>query len=72
MEKLDCKVHPLVLMNISDHFTRTKFRCQAESKVKRAFGMILGRQVGNEIEIENSVELAAPVEVKETKIQFNT
>jgi len=64
MEKLDFKVHPLVLMNISDHFTRTKFRCQKDSKVKRAFGMLLGRQTGKEIEIENSFELATP----ETKV----
>jgi COP9 signalosome complex subunit 6 len=58
MEKADYKIHPLVLMNISDHFTRIKFRCQEGNKVKRAFGMLLGKQVGDNIEIENSVELA--------------
>jgi COP9 signalosome complex subunit 6 len=58
MEKTDYKIHPLVLMNISDHFTRIKYRSQEGHKVKRAFGMLLGKQVGDNIEIENSVELA--------------
>ena len=66
-------------MNISDHFTRTKYRCQKGSKVIRAFGMLLGKQIGNEIEIENSVELAVPkgFEISDSpdgqpKIQFDT
>lgn len=50
---LDVKLHPLVIINISDHFTRAKIRDNAT----RVFGALLGVQEGRNVEIFNSFEL---------------
>jgi len=47
-------VHPLVVVNISDHFTRE--RC-VNSKNPRVFGVLLGQQEGRHVEISNSFEM---------------
>ncbi|XP_058057368.1 COP9 signalosome complex subunit 6 isoform X1 [Anopheles bellator] len=49
-----CSLHPLVIMNISDHWTRT--RAQKGSK-PLAFGALIGKQKGRNIEVMNSFEL---------------
>ncbi|OZJ03456.1 hypothetical protein BZG36_02738 [Bifiguratus adelaidae] len=48
-------LHTLVLLNISDHYTRTKV--QHRGKDQKVIGALLGTQTGREIEIFNSFEL---------------
>ncbi len=47
-------LHPLVIMNISEHWTRTKAQ---EGKPKKVFGALIGKQKGRNIELMNSFEL---------------
>lgn len=47
-------LHPLVIMNISEHWTRTKAQAGSPQKV---FGALIGKQKGRNIEIMNSFEL---------------
>ena len=47
-------LHPLVIMNISDHFTRIKAQ---EEVIPKVFGAILGKQNGRHLELFNSFEL---------------
>jgi COP9 signalosome complex subunit 6 len=47
-------LHPLVLMNIAEHWTR--FRAQ-EGSAKAVFGALIGKQDGRKIEVYNSFEL---------------
>jgi len=55
-EKHDDRVyiHPLVILNVSDHWTRIKAQSDAARPV---FGALLGKQKGRETEICNSFEL---------------
>lgn len=48
-------LHPLVVMNISDHYTRV--RVQTGDNTVRVYGALLGRQKGRSVEICNSFEL---------------
>ena len=48
------KLHPLVIMNISEHWTRTKVQ---EGLPKKVYGAIIGKQTGRNVEIMNSFEL---------------
>lgn len=50
---LDVSLHPLVIVNISDHYTRSKVRNGEE----RVFGCLIGKQEGRKAEIINSFEL---------------
>jgi len=50
---LDVMLHPLVIINISDHYTRLKVEGGAG---QRAFGALLGSQAGRRVDIENSFE----------------
>lgn len=64
---LTFKLHPLVIMNISDHYTRIKSQSQtmdvtsseapAPPPPTRIFGCVLGVQKGRTVEIFNSFEL---------------
>jgi len=47
-------LHPLVIMNISEHWTRTKAQ---EGRAKQVYGALIGKQAGRDIEIMNSFEL---------------
>ncbi|CAB4054126.1 COPS6 [Lepeophtheirus salmonis] len=47
-------LHPLVIMNISEHWTRTKAQTGSATQV---YGAIIGKQKGRDIEIMNSFEL---------------
>jgi len=51
---MDLKLHPMVIVNISDHFTREKVKT---NKNQRVYGMLLGRQSGRKVEISNSYEI---------------
>lgn len=50
---LDVSLHPLVILNISDHFTRSKVRTNEE----RVFGALMGQLSGRKVEIYDSFEL---------------
>ncbi|KAA1127500.1 hypothetical protein PGTUg99_037348 [Puccinia graminis f. sp. tritici] len=52
---LDISLHPLPILNISDHFTRT--RLQAERQDIDIFGALIGTQIGKKIEIVNCFEI---------------
>jgi COP9 signalosome complex subunit 6 len=53
---LQIDLHPLVIINISDHFTRAKVESNA-TPAPRVIGALLGVQDGRKIEISNSFEL---------------
>jgi COP9 signalosome complex subunit 6 len=50
---LDVMLHPLVIINISDHYTRAKVE---EGPTARVYGALLGFQAGRRVDIENSFE----------------
>eukprot|EP00735_Rhodelphis_limneticus_P014382 TRINITY_DN8401_c0_g1::TRINITY_DN8401_c0_g1_i1::g.29128::m.29128 TRINITY_DN8401_c0_g1::TRINITY_DN8401_c0_g1_i1::g.29128 ORF type:complete len:305 (+),score=37.70,sp/Q54C92/CSN6_DICDI/46.98/6e-84,MitMem_reg/PF13012.1/1.4e-22,JAB/PF01398.16/1.4e-18,DIPSY/PF11763.3/0.024,RepA_C/PF04796.7/0.16 TRINITY_DN8401_c0_g1_i1:55-969(+) len=52
---LNISLHPLVLINISEHYTRIK--AQHGSNPVRVIGILLGVQSGRNVEIFNSFEL---------------
>ena len=54
-ESLSVQVHPLVLLNLSDHLTRQKYR-QKDPEV-RVIGLVLGRQSGRMLEVVNTIEI---------------
>jgi len=47
-------LHPLVIMNISEHWTRVKAQ---EGRPTAVFGALIGKQAGRDIELMNSFEL---------------
>eukprot|EP00760_Papus_ankaliazontas_P024296 PhM_4_TR2215/c0_g1_i1/m.9008/K12179/COPS6, CSN6; COP9 signalosome complex subunit 6 len=49
----DILVHPLVVMNVSDHFTRAK----VSGRNKRVVGALFGQQVGRRVEVHTTFEL---------------
>ena len=53
---LSVTLHPLVIINVSDHFTRN--RCNTSgSTATRVFGILIGVQNGRQMEIANSFEV---------------
>ena len=46
-------VHPLVIINISDHFTRAK----VQKSTHLVVGALMGSQSGRQIELSNSFEI---------------
>jgi COP9 signalosome complex subunit 6 len=52
---LSISLHPLVIINITDHYTRQFIR--SEGKVTRVYGALFGSQEGRTVEILNSCEL---------------
>ncbi|BFF92415.1 COP9 signalosome complex subunit 6 [Drosophila madeirensis] len=58
-------LHPLVIMNISEHWTR--FRAQ-HGEPRQVYGALIGKQKGRNIEIMNSFELKTDVIGDETII----
>merc|ERR1719412_2655405 len=55
-------LHPLVIMNISEHWTRTKAQMGRPEKI---FGALIGKKKGRNVEVMNSFELDyTPVEGK--------
>jgi len=47
-------LHPLVIMNISEHWTRTRAQ---NGKPQTVYGALIGKQAGRDIEVMNSFEL---------------
>ncbi|KAI8643425.1 COP9 signalosome complex subunit 6 [Parasitella parasitica] len=54
---LSIAVHPLVLLNISDHYTRTKLQNPTAIENGRMYGALLASQSGRDVDIINSFEL---------------
>jgi COP9 signalosome complex subunit 6 len=54
---LTFKLHPLVIVNISDHHTRIKAQTPGAARPPRVYGCVLGVQTGRTVEIFNSFEL---------------
>lgn len=57
-------LHPLVIMNISEHWTRTKAQ---EGRPTPVFGALIGKQNGRDIELMNSFELALDQQLSTTE-----
>ena len=56
----DVKLHPLVLINISDHFTREKVRSKTSpiySQSERVAGVLFGVQTGKVVDVLESFEM---------------
>ncbi|XP_022909078.1 COP9 signalosome complex subunit 6 [Onthophagus taurus] len=53
-----CSLHPLVIMNVSEHWTRERAQ---NASVQRVIGALIGKQKGRNIEIMNSFELVFSV-----------
>ena len=64
---LDVSLHPLVLMNLSDQFTRAK----AQGKPLKTAGMLLGTVDGRKVDIHNSGEVSYEIGTQ-GELVFNT
>ncbi|CAH1954121.1 unnamed protein product [Acanthoscelides obtectus] len=53
-----CSLHPLVIMNISEHWTRERAQ---EGAAQQVIGALIGKQKGRDVEIMNSFELVFSV-----------
>mmetsp|Transcript_104084 Transcript_104084/g.167720 ORF Transcript_104084/g.167720 Transcript_104084/m.167720 type:complete len:316 (+) Transcript_104084:143-1090(+) len=53
---LSISLHPLVIINISDHSTR--FKALSSGKSKRVLGVLLGKLEGRSVEVCNSFEMS--------------
>ena len=49
-------LHPLVVINVSDHFTRARAQSGGRPGA-RVYGALLGEQIGRHVEIANSFEM---------------
>jgi COP9 signalosome complex subunit 6 len=68
MAAVTIEVHPLVTLNLSDHFTRARYQQDKKSQI-RVVGALLGRQEGRVIDIVNTVEFSyLPVSDEEGRI----
>jgi len=65
---LNLMLHPVVIINISDHWTRVKV--QSRKPNPRVIGALVGIQTGRNLEIFNSFEL--PYEIKDDKVIIKT
>lgn len=65
---LSVQVHPLVVMNISDHCNRSKY---IEPKQTRVIGALLGKQEGKTLEVINTIELSYKQEGPTNQIIIN-
>ncbi|EIE22810.1 Mov34-domain-containing protein [Coccomyxa subellipsoidea C-169] len=54
---LQFHIHPLVLINISDHATRMRANKLGEENNYRVLGCLLGQQSGRVVDISNSLEI---------------
>jgi len=52
---MDVKLHPMVIVNISDHFTRVKVSKPGVNQ--RVYGILTGQQSGRKVEISNTYEI---------------
>ncbi|EFO93207.1 CRE-CSN-6 protein [Caenorhabditis remanei] len=62
-------LHPLVIMQMSEHYSRTKVQQGAD--VKKVFGAVLGKQNGRQVEAVNSFVLKMESEDMSPSITFS-
>ncbi|XP_052772791.1 COP9 signalosome complex subunit 6-like [Mya arenaria] len=60
-------LHPLVIMNISEHWTRVRAQ---EGKAVQVLGALIGKQTGRAIEVMNSFELLFDIVDKDVVIDM--
>ena len=53
---ISIELHPLAVLNISDHLTRAKYMSEKGADY-RVIGALLGKQSGRNLDIVNTVEL---------------
>jgi len=53
-------LHPLAVLNISDHLTRAKYQMGKDSNY-RVIGCLLGKQQGRFLDVVNTVEISFAV-----------
>lgn len=63
-------LHPLVVINISDHHTRVTAQRQGSSSLERVFGILLGEQSGRRVELANSFEIKVTTNGKRAWVQL--
>ena len=56
MDSIKIYVHPLVVMSISDHYTRALYR-QPKGKTVKVSGFVIGQQSGKQLDVANLIEL---------------
>lgn len=56
MDKQKIQVHPLVVMTISDHYTRALYR-QHKNQPTKVIGLVLGLQNGLNLDVANCIEI---------------
>eukprot|EP00906_Rhabdomonas_costata_P011520 RCo016419 len=61
----DVILHPLVILNVTDHFTRQKVN---QTKVQWVLGALLGTQTGRRVEIHTSFELVYTIAAGQIQI----
>jgi len=64
---MDVKLHPMVIINLSDHYTRERVK---STKNVRCIGVLLGQQSGRKIEVYNSFEMILDLETKNLDNEF--
>ncbi|ULT96253.1 hypothetical protein L5515_011797 [Caenorhabditis briggsae] len=62
-------LHPLVIMQMSEHYSRTKV--QQGANVKKVYGAVLGKQNGRQVEAVNSFVLKAETEEMTNQATFS-
>jgi COP9 signalosome complex subunit 6 len=50
-------LHPLAVLNISDHLTRAKYQMGKDTNY-RVIGVLLGKQHGRSLDVVNTVEIS--------------
>jgi len=66
---LSVVLHPLVILNISDQWTRTRVQNNVENP--RVVGALLGIQTGRSVEIFNSFELVFNIDAKTKEVNID-
>ncbi len=65
---IDLYIHPLIIINISDHYTRKKFQLKQVSSTvdasldSKVLGILFGTQDGRRVEIRTSFEMIFTVD----------
>lgn len=69
MASVTIHLHPLVVMNISEHWTRVRAQ---ENQSQQVVGALIGKQTGRKIEVMNSFELMYSTDTENKDIRINT
>ena len=64
-------LHPLVLINVSDHYTRIKVKHKGGGEEPRVFGVIFGVQNGMTVDIMESFEMVYTINQTTGAVNFD-